>query len=111
MKDKHLESNDFRFESLRKRMAEFTDWEHQVFKKVWYAKPTNDTPETIERQAVAFADMLSVTLNGLSHTFFAEEKYEQYKPSYEMLIDLIVNSVFVQFAGHELPSSDETMRR
>ena len=103
MKDKHLESNDFRFDDLRKRMAEFSDWEHQVFKKVWYAKPTTDTPETIERQALAFADMLSVTLNGLSHTFFVEEKYEQYKPSYEMLIDLIVNSVFVQFAN--------TMRR
>ena len=99
MKDKHLEDNDFRFDSLRERMNEFSDWEHCLFKKVWYAKPTNDPPATVELQAVAFADMLSVTLNGLSHTFFVEDKYEQYKPSYEMLIDLIVNSVFVQFKG------------
>ncbi len=106
MKDKHLEDNDFRFDSLRERMNEFSDWEHHLFKKVWYAKPTNDPPATVELQAVAFADMLSVTINGLSYTFFVEDKYEQYKPSYEMLIDLIVNSVFVQFAGH-----DETMKR
>ena len=101
MKDKHLEDNDFRFDNLRKRMAEFSNWEHQLFKKVWYAKPTNDPPATVEQQAIAFADMLSVILNGLSRTFFVEEKYAQYKSSYEMLVDLIINSVFVQFAVHD----------
>ena len=99
MKDHLLNDDDFRFEKLRQVVADFSEWEHGVFKKVWYAKPTQDTPEVVEQQAIAFADMLQVTLNGLSHTFFVDDKYELYKPSYEMLIGLIINSVFVQFKG------------
>ena len=100
IKDKMLTSGDYRFERLQQTMNDFYGWEHNCFKKVWYAKPTQCTPEVIEQQAVAFADMLQVTLNGLSHTFFVEDKYEQYKSSYEMLIDLIISSIFTQFASH-----------
>ena len=100
IKDKMLTSGDYRFERLQQTMNDFYGWEHSCFKKVWYAKPTQSTAEVIEQQAIAFADMLQVTLNGLSHTFFVEEKYEQYKSSYEMLIDLIISSVFTQFVSH-----------
>ena len=100
IKDKLLAPGDYRFERLQQAMTEFTEWEHTCFKKVWYAKPTQCSAEVIEQQAIAFADMLQVTLNGLSHTFFVEDKYEQYKTSYEMLIDLIINSVFTQFVNH-----------
>jgi len=100
VRDKMLASGDYRFEHLQQIMTEFNDWEHQCFKKVWYAKPTQDIAEVVEQQATAFADMLQVTLNGLSYTFFVEDKYEQYKSSYEMLIDLIINSVFTQFRAH-----------
>lgn len=100
IKDKMLTSGDYRFERLQQMMNDFYGWEHSCFKKVWYAKPTQSSAEVIEQQAVAFADMLQVTLNGLSHTFFVEEKYEQYKSSYEMLIDLIISSVFTQFVSH-----------
>ena len=100
IKDKLLTPGDYRFERLQQAMTEFTEWEHTCFKKVWYAKPTQCSAEVIEQQAIAFADMLQVTLNGLSHTFFVEDKYEQYKTSYEMLIELIINSVFTQFVTH-----------
>ena len=100
MKDRLLNDDDIRFEKLRQVVADFGAWEHGVFKKVWYAKPTQDTQDVVEQQAVAFADMLQVTLNGLSHTFFVDDKYELYKPSYEMLIGLIINSIFVQFTTH-----------
>lgn len=110
IKDKMLTPGDYRFERLQQSMADFTRWEHTCFKKVWYAKPTQSSAEVIEQQAVAFADMLQVTLNGLSHTFFVEDKYEQYKSSYEMLIDLIINSVFTQFVTHPegIETSDKT---
>lgn len=100
IKDKLLTPGDYRFERLQQVMTEFNEWEHTCFKKVWYAKPTQCSAEIIEQQAIAFADMLQVTLNGLSHTFFVEDKYEQYKTSYEMLIDLIINSIFTQFVTH-----------
>lgn len=99
MKNNMLSADDHRFEDLKSIHDEFAAWEHDLFKKVWYAKPTTDTREVVEQQAVAFADMLHVTLNGLTHSFFVEGKYEQYKSSYEMLIDLIVNSVFQSFTN------------
>lgn len=99
MKNNMLKNDDYRFEDLKQSMQDFITWEHDAFKKVWYAKPTTDTPEQVELQANAFADMLQVTLNGLNHTFFVEGKYEQYKSSYEMLIDLIVGSVFQNFVN------------
>lgn len=98
MKDNLYVEGRFRFEDLKELLRDFTQWEYDIFKKVWYAKPTEDTVEKVEQQAVAFADMLQVTLNGLSHTFFTEDKFDQYKNSYEMLINLIVNSVFQSFA-------------
>ena len=96
IKDKMLTSGDYRFERLQQTMNDFYGWEHNCFKKVWYAKPTQCT--------------LQVTLNGLSHTFFVEDKYEQYKSSYEMLIDLIISSVFTQFVTHPegTQTSDKT---
>lgn len=99
MKNNMLSADDHRFEDLKSIHDEFAAWEHDLFKKVWYAKPTTDTREVVEQQSVAFADMLHVTLNGLTHSFFVEGKYEQYKSSYEMLIDLIVNSVFQSFTN------------
>ncbi|MBR4135384.1 MAG: TetR/AcrR family transcriptional regulator [Bacteroidales bacterium] len=106
LRDKMLNDHDDRFLDLNNAMSQFEQWEHGVFKKVWYAKPTEDLSGTVELQASAFADMLQVTLNGLTHTFFAEDKYEQYKTSYQMLVDLIINSIFFQFAGHPLPEYD-----
>jgi len=38
---------------------------------------------------------------------FVEDKYEQYKSSYEMLIDLIVNSVFQTFVSKYGKIEDE----
>ncbi|MCR4964402.1 MAG: TetR/AcrR family transcriptional regulator [Bacteroidales bacterium] len=102
-RDKVFNDHSIRFHELNQTMTHFSQWEHGVFKQVWYAKPTQDTTETVEVQASAFADMLQVTLKGLTHTFFVEDKYLQYKTSYQMLIDLIINSVFFQFSGHSLP--------
>ena len=99
MKSNMLNRDDYGFENLKKMLDDFNLWEHRAFKKVWYAKPSDEQSEVVEQQAVAFADMLQVTLNGLSHSFFVEDKYEQYKSSYEMLIDLIVNSVFQSFVS------------
>jgi AcrR family transcriptional regulator len=99
LKSNMLNRDDYGFEDLKKMMVDFNQWEHQAFKKVWYAKPSEEDPQIIDQQAVAFADMLQVTLNGLSYSFFVEDKYEQYKSSYEMLIDLIVNSVFQSFVS------------
>lgn len=93
MKSRMLADEDFRFEELHSHYRDFSRWEHDVFKKVWYAKPTTDDQQEVEKQAVAFADMLQVTLNGLSHSFVVEDKYEQYSSSYELLINIIVNSV------------------
>lgn len=101
MKDNLYAEDSFRFEELKELLREFAQWEHNIFKKVWYAKPTEDTNDVVEQQAIAFADMLQVTLNGLSHTFFTEDKFDQYKNSYEMLINIIVNSVFQSFAKVE----------
>ena len=110
MKSNMLNSDDYGFENLKKLMADFNQWEHQAFKMVWYAKPSEDEPQIIDQQAVAFADMLQVTLNGLSYSFFVEDKYEQYKSSYEMLIDLIVNSVFQSFVNKYGKIEEETTR-
>lgn len=101
MKDNLYAEDSFRFEELKELLREFAQWEHNLFKKVWYAKPTEDADDVVEQQAIAFADMLQVTLNGLSHTFFTEDKFDQYKNSYEMLINIIVNSVFQSFAKVE----------
>ncbi len=103
LRDKMIHDRHLRFKELNDAMSRFLRWEHDSFKKVWYAKPTQDPAETVELQAAAFADMLQVTLNGLVHTFFVEDKYEQYKASYSMLIDLIISSVFFQFAGYSMP--------
>ena len=108
IKDKMLTSGDYRFERLQQIMSEFTGWEHACFKKVWCANPTPCDADILDQQAVAVADMLQVTLHGLSHIFFAEEKYARYKSSYEMLIDLIINSVFTQFVAHIEKSDGQT---
>ena len=97
MKSDMIRGDDYRFEELRDCFHSFSSWEYGLFKKVWMAKPTKDSVEVIEQQSVAFADMLQVTLNGLTHSFFVEEKYEQYKTSYEMLVNLIINSIFQTF--------------
>lgn len=107
LKSNMLNRDDYGFENLKKLMVDFNRWEHQAFKKVWYAKPSDEDSKIIDQQAVAFADMLQVTLNGLSYSFFVEDKYEQYKSSYEMLIDLIVNSVFQSFVNKYGKNEDE----
>ena len=101
-----LDTSDYRFGEVKQSMDGFAQWEHEVFQRVWHAKPTLDTPEVVEQQATAFADMLQVVLNGLSHSFFVENKYEQYRSSYEMLVNLIVNSVFESFQ-HQTLHTDE----
>ncbi len=110
LKNNMLNEDDYRFEELRQATQLFSTWEHQAFEQIWFAKPTTDTPEEIAQQANAFADMLQITLNGLSYSFFVEGKYEQYKSSYRMLIDLIVGSVFENFIQKmKLSSSADTM--
>ena len=101
-----LDTSDYRFGEVKQSVDGFAQWEHEVFQRVWYAKPTQDTPEVVEQQATAFADMLQVVLNGLSHSFFVENKYEQYRSSYEMLVNLIVNSIFETFQHQALHTED-----
>lgn len=93
MKNKMQDVDDYRFEEIRVSYQDFVQWEHSVFDKFWKAKPTTDSPEEVQRQATAFADMLQVVLNGLNHSFFVEGKYESCRQSYEMLVNLIVGSI------------------
>lgn len=100
LKDNMFKKEDYRFEELHAIYHNFSAWEHDIFKKVWYAKPSTEAQSIIENQAHAFADMLQVTLNGLFHSFFVEDNYERYKSSYELLIHIIVNSVFETFQNN-----------
>lgn len=106
IRDRMFNERDMRFRELNQSKNQFVQWERELFKRVWNAKPTQDSPEDVENQATAFANMLQVTLNGLTYTFFVEEKYDQFKDSYQMLIDLIINSISLQFVGHPLPDFD-----
>jgi hypothetical protein len=97
MKDRQLTAHTYRFEELGRIYNSFAAWEHTLFRNVWFAKPTDEPETVVEQQATAFADMLQITLNGLTHSFFVEGKYEEYKNSYALLVNLIVNSIFQNF--------------
>lgn len=97
MKDRQLTASTYRFEELGRIYNSFAAWEHTLFRNVWFAKPTDEPETVVEQQATAFADMLQITLNGLTHSFFVEGKYEEYKNSYALLVNLIVNSIFQNF--------------
>ena len=93
LKNKMLDSNDYRFEELKNTYNEFLQWEHSIFSNFWHHRPSIDSAEQIKLQADAFADMLQVVLNGLNHSFFVEDKYTSCKNSYSMLVKMIVNSI------------------
>ncbi|MBO4488044.1 MAG: TetR/AcrR family transcriptional regulator [Bacteroidales bacterium] len=106
LRDRMFKDRGVRFRELNQVKNQFKLWERQFFKRVWSSGFSDELSDKVEKQASAFADMLQVTLNGLSYTFFIEDKYEQYKSSYEMLIDLIINSIFMRFSEQKLPEFD-----
>lgn len=93
LRNKMQDVDDYRFEEIKTTYQDFIQWEHSVFDRFWKAKPTTDSPEVVQRQADAFADMLQVVLNSLNHSFFVEGKYDTCRQSYEMLVNLIVGSI------------------
>ncbi|MBO7491069.1 MAG: TetR/AcrR family transcriptional regulator [Bacteroidales bacterium] len=106
IRDRMFRENNLRFRKLNQSKLQFIQWERQFFKKVWESIKTDESPEIVDKQASAFADMLQVTLNGLSYTFFVEDKYDQYKTSYRMLIDLIINSISLVLSTSKYPFSE-----
>ena len=103
MRDRMFREGSVRFRKLNQAKLQFIHWERQFFKSVWESIQTDESPENVDTQASAFADMLQVTLNGLSYTFFVEDKYDQYQSSYKMLIDLIINSISVVLGTSKYP--------
>ncbi len=93
LRSKMLDINDYRFEDLKVSYDGFIQWEHSVFCDLWHSRPYHDSEEELEQQSTAFADMLQVVLNSLSYTFFVEGKYAACKSSYQILVNLIVNSI------------------
>lgn len=106
LKSKMLDINDYRFEELKVSYDGFIQWEHSVFCNLWLSCPNNDSEEEETQQSMAFADMLQVVLNSLSYTFFVEGKYATCKSSYQILVNLIVDSISYSFIHKQHINSD-----
>lgn len=82
-----------RAETVSDAIAEFDNWEHSVFVRVWESRPKPADYQESPVEAIAFADMIQMSLKGLDITFFVQNKYGQYKDSYTFLINLLLESV------------------
>lgn len=82
-----------RFDSVKNHIQQFEKWEHDQFVAVWKSMAIIPDPEIVHQHATAFADMLQMVLKGLDYTMFVQDKYDQYKETYNFLINMIINSV------------------
>lgn len=93
--DDHKLSDEQKFLQVQNSMQEFDRWEYGLFVSVWNHKPVEDCEEVDPIEALAFADMLQMSIKGLDYSLFVKDKYESYKSSYENLVTLVINSVRV----------------
>lgn len=93
--------NKFRFQELLQSSEEqgivqkFNQWEHSLFFRIGKSSCHHSKlPETEhERFAQSFADMVQMALQGMNYAFFVENRYDQYKDSYNLLINIIMGSI------------------
>ena len=93
--------NKFRFQELMQTSEEqgivhkFNQWEHSLFFRIGKSSCHHSKlPETEhERFAQSFADMVQMALQGMNYAFFVENRYDQYKDSYNLLINIIMGSI------------------
>lgn len=93
--------NKFRFQELMQSSEEqviikkFNQWEHSLFFRIGKSSCHHSKlPETEhERFAQSFADMVQMALQGMNYAFFVENRYDQYKDSYNLLINIIMGSI------------------
>lgn len=81
-----------RFPALSSITTQFSQWEYDQFSHWWGTAP-NEKIAQLKPNAVAFADMLQMVLRGLDISFFVEGKYEEYRRTYTLLINLILDSI------------------
>lgn len=82
-----------RFDGVKSHILQFEKWEHDQFVAVWKSMAILPDPKIVQQHATAFADMLQMVLKGLDYTMFVQDKYDQYKETYNFLINMIINNV------------------
>lgn len=93
LKGEVSEQGHGRSEAVTEAISEFDAWEHSLFVRVWESCPKPLDVQEPPIEAIAFADMIQMSLKGLNFTFFVQNKYEQYKDSYTFLINLLLQSI------------------
>ena len=80
---------------LRTLYTDFERWEYGQLICLWSEYPDRHIAH-LQPNAIAFADMLQMTMRSLSVTFFVQNKYNAYHKTYHLLVNIIVDSILGQ---------------
>lgn len=80
---------------LRALYTDFERWEYGQLICLWSEYPDRHIAH-LQPNAIAFADMLQMTMRSLSVTFFVQNKYNAYHKTYHLLVNIIVDSILGQ---------------
>ncbi|MGN0187018.1 MAG: TetR/AcrR family transcriptional regulator [Paludibacteraceae bacterium] len=80
---------------LKELYNDFERWEYGQLICLWSEYPDKQLVH-LRPNAIAFADMLQMTMRSLSVTFFVQNKYNAYQTTYNMLVNIIVDSILGQ---------------
>lgn len=83
---------EIRFGNIQKSVDEFEKWEHKILVSLCTDKDASILTDTTFN-ADAFADMVQMLLKSLDYSFFIQKKYKEFKETYILLINLIINSL------------------
>lgn len=90
-----LHAEQTRNSQLRALYTDFERWEYGQLICLWSEYPDKHIAH-LQPNAIAFADMLQMTMRSLSVTFFVQNKYNAYQKTYDLLVNIIVDSILGQ---------------
>ena len=90
-----LHAEQTRSNKLKELYADFERWEYGQLICLWSEYPDKHIAH-LQPNAIAFADMLQMTMRSLSVTFFVQNKYNAYQKTYDLLVNIIVDSILGQ---------------
>jgi AcrR family transcriptional regulator len=92
LQEELLHDSIVRYPALSGIYTNFDKWEYSQFLFLWSEKPDAKCAD-LQPNAIAFANMLQMVLRSMDVSFFVQGKYEEYKKTYTLLINLILDSI------------------
>lgn len=86
--------------ALHNTCKQFEQWEYEHLLHLLDSVPDNNMIAA-HLDKTAFADMLQMTMHSLSTSFFVKEKYPEYRKTYTLLINTIIDSILNSTSNQE----------